>query len=114
MKNLKNTRDGALPSAQTPRLLEGTSSSHIHPSAPTAPWSSALCVPCSITLHDKNKFGIHIDLFYVSGSACIDLEVKRSKVKNMVTKTVTVAWLLVKSVAAAMCCCCCLGTAHRM
>jgi len=60
----------------------------------------------------NTKFGTHI--LYNSRSACIDPEVKRSKVKGQghtVTKTVTVTWLLVMHAVTAVYCCCWRGSA---
>ena len=57
----------------------------------------------------NTKLGTHI--LYSSRSACIDPEVKGQR--YMVTKTVTVARLLVTRAATAMCCCCRRGSACR-
>jgi len=53
-------------------------------------------------------------IFYSSRSACIDSEVKMSKVEgHTVTKTVTVARLLMTRAAMVLCCCCRRGSACR-
>jgi len=71
--------------------------------------------PASIASHGKNGFIYQLGTHTLHGSrtACFDSEVKTSKVKVTVTKTVNVAWLPAKQ---AMCCCCCCwrGTASHM